>query len=204
MTIDPGIPVLGFALLGAAAGLVRAHRRKAVNLFIAYALAVSFGTGLTQRELWPFSSWPLVASLVPERVTHPRTVALDAAGREHDIDWRAWSPFAFQELVAWQDKTFLRLAPDERDRVAAYQLGLVEAARRRFAAGDDGTAFSRFLGPFSAPFFLGHPDRWSPRERVPPAPFVGLRLYKETWNVEERHADPGKVRRVLAYEYRAP
>ena len=61
-----------------------------------------------------------------------------------------------------------------------------------------------YLGPFSAPFFLGHPERWIPGVQVPGKPFVDLRLYTETWSVEERWHDPRKVTRKLAYEYRAP
>jgi hypothetical protein len=39
---------------------------------------------------------------------------------------------------------------------------------------------------------------------VPGKPFVGLRLYRETWSVEERQRDPRSVTRKLVYEYRAP
>lgn len=202
--IDPGLPVLAFALLGIAAGLATHSRRKRINLFIAYTLAVSFGAGFTQHEVWPFSAWPLVAGRVPDPVTNPRIVALDPQGREHDIDHRAWGPLVFQEFIAWEEKHFLKLDPAARDRVAAYLLGIVEGNRRRFAAGDPEPYFTRYLGPFSAPLFLGHPDRWIAGVRVPPGPFVGLKLYKETWSVEERHRDPSKVTRVLAYEYRAP
>lgn len=157
-----------------------------------------------QHEAWPFSAWPLVATTVPAQVTHPRFIAVDAAGREHEIDHRAWSPIVFQELLGWEGRTFWRLDSAARDRAAAYLLGIVETARGRWAAGDPERRFDRYLGPLSAPFFLGHPDRWVPGMRVPGEPFVALRLYKESWNVEERRVDPGKVRRVLAYEYRRP
>jgi hypothetical protein len=207
MIVDPGIPVLGFALLGLAVGLStrrRTARRGLVNTFIAYTLAVSFGAGFTQHELWPFSAWPLVAGRVPASVTHPRFLAVDALGREHEIDSRAWEPIVFQELVAWEEKNFMGLDAASRDRAAAYLLDLVERARTRWAAGTPDRHFDKYLGPLSAPFFLGHPRHWIAGVRVPDTRFVALRLYKETWNVEERQRDPSRVVRRLAYEYRAP
>ena len=204
MTIDPGIPVLGFAVLGVAAALARrpGRRRTLVNAFIAYTLMVSFGAGLGQREVWPFSSWPLVAEVMPDTITHPRFKAVDSRGREHEIDHRAYAPIVFQELMGWEGGKFWRLDPAARDRAAAHLLSVVENARARWAAGDRSTPFDRYLGPLAAPFFLGHPDRWSDGA-VPEAAFVGLRIYHETWNVEERWKDPSRVDRVLLYEYRA-
>jgi len=207
VTVDPGLPILGFAALGLAAGLARrgaVDNRLLVNLFIAYTLAVSLGAGLTQREIWPFSAWPLVAGRVPTPVTHPRFLAVDADGREHEIDYRAWAPIEFDEFIGWEEKNFHRLDRESQDRVASYVLGIIERNRQRWAAGKPERHFDRYLGPFSAPFFLGHPDRWIAGARVPEKPFVGLRLYKETWSVEERRRDPAKVTRALAYEYRVP
>ena len=207
MSIDPGLPVLGFAVLGLAAGLARKggiDNRRLVNLFIAYTIALAFGAGLTQHEVWPFSSWPLVAGKMPALVTHPRFRAVDAQGDEHEIDYRAWGPIEFDEFIAWEEKNFLRLERGSQDRVASYLLANIERARTRWAAGNPELHFERYLGPFSAPFFLGHPERWIAGAQVPGKPFVGLRLYKESWNVEERQRDPAKVSRTLAYEYRAP
>jgi hypothetical protein len=207
VNIDPGLPVLGFAVLGLAAGLARrgaVDNRRLVNVFIVYTIALAFGAGLSQHEVWPFSAWPLVAGKVPTPVTHPRFVAVDAEGREHEIDYRAWGPIEFDEFIGWEGKSFHRLDRASQDRVASYLLGIIEGNRRRWAAGQPERYFDRYLGPLSAPFFLGHPERWIAGVRVPENPFVGLRLYKETWSVEERRRDPGKVTRKLAYEYRVP
>jgi len=207
MTVDPGLPVLGFAVLGLAAGLARrgaVDNRRLVNVFIVYTLVLGLGAGLTQREIWPFSAWPLVAGKVPAQVTHPRFLAVDAEGHEHEIDYRAWGPLEFDEFIGWEEKNFLRLSQESRDRAASYLLGILEGNRQRWAAGKPEPYFDRYLGPFSAPFFLGHPALWIPGVQVPRNPFVGLRLYKETWSVEERHRDPRDVTRKLVYEYRAP
>lgn len=205
--VDPGFPVLLFAILGLAAAFAyrtRIAQRKLVNVFIGYALALSFGAGFLQHEVWPFSAWPLVAAISPKEITHPRVVAVDTAGSEHEIDHRAWAPLVFQELTAWWDKHFFKLDPASRDRAAAYLLGVVEGNRSLWSEGRPEPYFTRYLGPFSAPFFLGHPDRWIAGERVPAKRFQGLRIYRETWNLEERARDPSRVTRVLAYEYRTP
>ena len=207
MTVDPGLPVLGFAVLGLAAGFARrgaVDNRRLVNAFIVYTLTLGFGAGLLQREIWPFSAWPLVAGRVPTPVTQPRFLAFDAEGRENEIDYRAWGPLEFDELIGWEEKNFLRLDRGSQDRVASYLLGIIERARQRWSAGEPERHFDRYLGPFSAPFFLGHPERWIAGVQVPAKPFVGLRLYKESWSVEERRRDPGKVTRKLVYEYRVP
>jgi hypothetical protein len=202
MTIDPGLPVLGFALLGLVAGFARRgniDNRRLVNVFILYTLALGLAAGLSQHEVWPFSAWPLVAGKVPVPVTHPRFLAVDAEGREHEIDYRAWGPIEFDELIGWEQKNFSRLNPESQDRAASYLLGVIEGNRQRWAVGEP-----EHLGPFSAPFFLGHPERWIAGVQVPAKPFVSLRLYSDTWSVEERRRDPSKVTRKLVYEYRAP
>jgi hypothetical protein len=204
--IDPGLPVLLFAVLGIAVALSRQgsiRHRRLVNAFIAYTLAVSFAAGFAQHELWPFSSWPLVATTVANPVVQPRFVAVDSDAREHEIDHRAWAPLVFQEFIAWEEKNFMKLEASARERVAAYLLELVEGNRQRWAAGKPEPYFTRYLGPLSAPFFLGHPDRWVAAVSVPRKSFVGLRLYHETWSVEERHRDPSRVARKLTYEYLA-
>lgn len=201
-----GLLVFGFVGLGLlAAYSVRrnAESRRLVNVFIVYTALLGFTAGLSQHEVWPFSTWPLVAGTVSRPVTHPRIVAIDTQGREYQIDYRAWAPYEFQELIAWKDAHFDRLDRPSRDRAAAYLLSVVEGARKRWAAGEPIRYLDRYLGPFSAPLFLGHPAYWGSGEGVPRESFVGLRFYAETWDVEERARDPGKVSRRLVYEYRA-
>lgn len=190
-----------FVALGLNAGRSNAGRRH-INVFLLYTITLLCGTGLAQREVWPFTTWPLVAGEVPQLVDHPRIVAVDGNGNEHDIDYRAWAPLEFDELIGWTEKNFSALDPTQRDRVAGYLLSIVETARIRWLAGNADMRFERYLGVFSAPFFLGHPDRWTSPAKVPVSPFVGLRLYRERWNIDERANDPSRVVRVLAYEYK--
>lgn len=174
--------------------------RRRVSLFVLYALAASFGAGLTQRDFWPFSAWPLVAGLVPETVTHPRLMAVDAGGAEHDIDYRAWSPMSVDELLSWVDADFMTLRAKDRDAAAAYLLRTAEGARAAAASGAGVRRPGLLPEAVGAPFFLLHPARWTSTGRTPPQRFTTLRFYRESWNVEARtRGDP--VRRLLVYEY---
>jgi hypothetical protein len=207
MGVVKGLLFFGFVALGLIAAYStrgKGGNRRLINAFIVYTLVLGLGAGLSQREVWPFSTWPLVASLVPPTVTHPRFVALDADGREYPIDYRAWAPLEFDELMGWLGKYFSSLDRDAQDRVGAYLLGIIERNREEWSAGKPVLYFERYLGPLSAPFFLGHPEHWTQGAGVPAQPFRGLRLYNESWNVEERWRDPAKVVRELAYEYREP
>jgi hypothetical protein len=202
-----GLLFLGFVVLG----LVAAHstsgkggRRRNVNIFLVYTLVLGLGAGLSQREAWPFSTWPLVAGTVWQGFTQRRVVALDADGREYPIDYRAWEPLPADELRAWIGINFFALDRAAQDRVAAYLLGIIEHNREQWLTGKPVLHFERYLGILSAPLFLGHPEHWTQGAGVPSQPFHGLRLYVETWNVEERWQDPSKVTRQLAYEYREP
>lgn len=173
-----------------------------VHAFIGYTLATSLLVGGVQWDLWPFVSWPLVAGNAPRVIEHPRLMAVDAAGTEHDIDARAWEPLSVDELTSWLSHRFNGLQPDRQQQAFLFLLRHVEHARMRAASGERIGRHDRWLGPATAPLFLLHPRRWS-AGRAPAAPFVGLRLYMETWDVEERDRDPAAVTRRLLHAYPA-
>jgi len=207
MGLVKGLLFFGFVALGLLAAYSSRGQhedRRFVNVFLIYTIVLGLSAGLSQREVWPFSTWPLVAGTVPRPVTHPRFLAIDATGREYQIDYRAWEPLEFDELMGWNDRNLMRLDPASRDRAAAYLLNIIERAREQWSAGNRVHYLDRYLGPLSAPIFLGHPAYWETGEGVPVQRFVGLRLYHETWDVEERARDPSKVTRQLIYEYREP
>jgi hypothetical protein len=198
-----GLAFAGFLLL---ALVVRAaeggpRRRNAVHALLGYLLAVSLLAGLGQRDLWPFSNWKLAAGRVAPAVTRVRVVAVDEAGAEHRIDYRAWQPLAYDELAPWLETVFPSLDEAGREGAARFLLGRAEAARRRSRDGGRPGTAGRWLGPLAAPYFVQHPRRWTSAEATPPWPFVGLRLYRESWTLEERRREPGHAERVLVYEY---
>jgi hypothetical protein len=176
------------------------HRRR-VNVFLWIVLIVSFAAGLGQRDLWPFSSWPLLAGTLDDEVTHGRIVGIDREGVEHDIDYRAWQPVSFDELMSWMDAVFPSLGPEARNRAAVHLVRLAERARTRALAGESIGSSDRYLGPLGAPFFILHPRRWSDPMQVPAREIAGLRFYHETWSLSARARGSGAVRRQLVFEY---
>ena len=72
-------------------------RRSLTNLFIGIILFISFASGLSQRDMWPFSSWAMMVGLTPpaaRSLPTLRIVGVDANGNEHEIDYRAWNPLS--------------------------------------------------------------------------------------------------------------
>jgi hypothetical protein len=180
-------------------------RRRRTNVFLWAVLFISFGAGLTQHNLWPFSSWPVLAYAVSTGSNYPplpRIVGVDAGGREFDIDYRAWRPLALEELESWIRLNFAQLDPASRDRVGAYLLGRANHAREQ-ALSPAGLPYpNRWFGPLTAPTHMLHPAIWSHPESVPRNQLVELRIYGETWNLEERRRDPQKVTRILIFDFR--
>jgi hypothetical protein len=118
------------------------------------------------------------------------------------VDYRAWQPFVSDELLAWMNGRFLQLPPADRDLAADYLVGLAARGAEKAARGEPIGYFDRFWGPLAAPYFLLHSKWWASPADVPGEPLVGLRLYHDTWNLQERRANPDAVERSIQYEYR--
>jgi hypothetical protein len=198
---------LTFGLLVAVWGrfLSPVARRRLTNVFLIVVLSISFGAGLTQHNLWPFSSWPVLAYPGPASGHYsalPRIMGVDINGKEYDIDYRAWQPVELEELLSWIRLNLARLDPADRDRLGAYFLGRSNLAREQ-ALSSAGLPYpNRWFGPLTAPGHMLHPATWSHPESVPRNSFLELRIYEERWNPEERSQDPEKVARVLTFDYR--
>ena len=191
-----GLAFAAFCALGLA--LARSDRTR-VSVFLGLVTAVSLAAGLGQRDAWPFSSWPLAASSPGRSVTYSTIAAVDEAGLEHAVDYRAWQPLGFDELLSWIQLEFPKLSREKQDQAAHHLLVLAEAARARASAEGRVGYFDRFLGPLTAPDFLLHPRLWS-HGAVPPRRFVRLRVYSETLVLEEPARGGGVTKRVLDYE----
>jgi hypothetical protein len=200
-----GFVALGLLLVLWGRFLPAMPRRRLTNFFLLVVLFISFGAGLTQHDFWPFSSWPVLAFAWPADGNHPpfpRIMAVDAGGREYDIDYRAWRPLALEELLSWIHLHLAQLDPASQNRVGAYLLGQSNLAREQ-ALSSAGLPYpNRWFGPLTAPTHMMHPAIWSHPESVPRNPFVELRFYEEAWNLEERRHDPEKVTLVLIFDYR--
>jgi len=197
---------VGFLMLGLLAGhqgsdTVRRQRR--ISLFLAYSLLASFAVGLKQRDLYPFTSWPLVAARFTPTATAYRVVGVSADGIEHPIDYRAWQPMSVDELYSWLAQQFRSLDMASQARAARFLLARVNESARRARAGEPPGTFGRVLGPFAAPLFLLHPAVWADSTAVPDT-LVGLRLYEIRWVLEERARGSDGGERDLLYEYLEP
>lgn len=199
-----GFVILAFAVAAAASVAGARVRPRLLNLFLAYTLIVSFAAGLTQRDAWPFSTWPLVAGIHPDYAMLPRALVVDRAGGEHDVDYRAWRPLVVEELLAWMRSRMLTLPRADQDRAAEHLLMLVERTIEDLRRGDSLDWRSGWWGPLNAPYFLLHPVLWRSAADAPAERLIGIRLYLERWNLEERLRDPSAVQRTLLYEYRRP
>jgi hypothetical protein len=179
-------------------------RRRSINVFLFVSLFVSFMSGLSTRDMWPFSSWKMMTGLVPPATRTLPTlniVGVDASGNEYEIDYRAWKPLSPEELDSWLRHNFYELDLAARNRATSFLLQLSNAAREQ-AISTDGLAFlNRWLGPLTAPTHLLHPAIWSHAQNVPHSRFVRLRIYEESWDLEARRYAPATITRVLAYEY---
>lgn len=182
-----------------------AARRRLTNVFLLVVLFISFGAGLTQHNLWPFSSWPVLAFPGPGSGHYsalPRIMGVDVDGNEYDIDYRAWQPLELEELLSWMRLHLARLDPAAHDRLGAYLLSRSNLAREQ-AVSSAGLPYpNRWLGRLTAPTYMLHPAIWSRPGSVPRKSFIELRIYEERWNPEERSHDPQKVARVLVFDYR--
>jgi len=203
---------LGFAAFVGSGLLVEAgrrfpgrwDRRRSIHVFLFVALFVSFGAGLSQHDMWPFSSWKMMTGLTPPATRALPTlsiVGVDAGGNEYQIDYRAWKPLSPEELDSWLRNNFYELDPAARARAASFLLQLSNGAREQ-ALSTAGLPFpNRWLGHLTAPTHLLHPAVWSRAENTPHTPLVGLRIYEESWDLEARRHAPVRVTRVLADEY---
>ena len=130
-------------------------------------------------------------------------MGVDAAGEEHEIDYRSWQPLSLEELHAWLKLQFPQLDPAAKERVAGYLLGRANGAREQ-ALSPAGIAYAnRWPWRWNAPTHLLHPAIWSDPERVPRARFAGLRIYEESWDLQSADRDKPDIVRTLQYEYPA-
>jgi hypothetical protein len=192
---------LAFVLLGARVPFLKRpeSRRRGILLVVAYVLAVNGAVGLTQRDAWPFATYPLVPSVYDAGMLASKCeyVGLDAGDREFPIHPLSFSPVFPLTLDIWMVKTYPSLTPEAKRQVGRFLLERAEEARRRLRRGE-AIGSERWLGRLAAPDWWMYPR---PAE-VPEAEFEGLRVYLVSWRPGEREADPRRVTRVVLLEHR--
>ena len=183
------------------AGDVRARQHRA-SLFVASVLVVSLAVGIFEKDLYPFTSWPLMSWLYPRSYPLKRFVAVDARGTEHDVDYRAWEPLSGDELASWMAMRFQMLGPSQKDSIARDLLRRATDGALRATAGERIGRFDRVLGPLTAPLFHLHPTPWDRQASIPALPLEAFRLYLEQWDPDAGTREARDVPRTLLYELR--
>ena len=193
---------LGFV---AVALLAATHKRSPryrsfVNLLLVYAACAGLAAGLLHREAWPFSRWLVFAyPEVPHSTLHLR--AYDRSGVEYELDARALEPFNPIELYTWLSVTFPRLPAAQQDEAAGHLLLLANASRRRVLEGGSIGIFARYFGSAAAPTHFLFTRKWDGRAALPKESFLGLRIYEDSWDIEQRYRDPHAFQRRLLYQF---
>src|SRR5260221_5547555 len=169
-----------FLVLGAVMTVASRTRfaKATERAFIALTVALMLVAGLGNRDLWPFSSYPIIpeSSLRYREGVWYEVRVVDAAGHEHRVDRQAWSPLAPTVIDKWIERTFMaRLDDGQRRRAALFLLSQAESNQ---------CSTDRLLGLLAAPDWLLGPRG----ERVHA---VALRIYRNDVSL-----------RSLAYEVR--
>jgi hypothetical protein len=178
-----------------------AARRRAVNLLLAYVLAVSGATGVSQQDFWPFACHQIAVGRprADSRVCQTEFYGLEASGAAWRLDPWSWTPVYDSILQFWVEQGLPRLSAAQRERALAFLLARAERSRARLAAGKP-LGHERLLGAAGAPYWLLLPRRTS----VPDSPFSGLRVDTACWLPSERLADPRRETRVTIAEFSRP
>lgn len=190
-----------FVLLALVAWRGGSSRRSARPL-IAGAVTLILAVGIAQYDLWPFSAWPLIALYHPPEAKHIRLACIDDRGAEHPVDSRAVAPISYLELMSWADGVFPRLPLNQQREAAQWIVDRLETSRRRIAATGEYPRAAAPLGPLTSPFFIFAPRLWMDGG-MPSRPIIGVRLYRDSWNLEERAKNDAAITRALLYEYRS-
>jgi hypothetical protein len=176
-------------------------KRRRTQRFIVLAVLASLAAGLTGREAWPFSAWPMDNALMPGNFQYLMPVVADAQGKEYPVDPRAFEPVSWIDLSTWF------AARSASDSVAVRETGpwllrVLRGARARAARHDDVGRFRRRLGIFAAPHTFISPVRWSEAGTFPDS-IAELRLYEFRVDLD-RSATGTSATRRLAWTIRDP
>lgn len=189
---------LVFVALGARVAAGGPARPRALQILLAYVCALALGVGLSQRDAWPFSSYPIAAGLAGggDRQTWIEFCGVDADGREWTVDPRAWSPLAHQTVQLWFERSWARLPEHQRRDAGLFLLDRAEAARTRLAGGAP-VGRERVLGPLAAPDWSLLHGVDAP---VPSTPLRRLRIYEHAWVPRASYREPALRQRTLVAE----
>jgi hypothetical protein len=158
------------------------NRRRAINTFLAYTIAINLLSGITQFDNWPFSSNTLAAGRGNDdtRVTWLLFRGVDQQGREWALDPQTWSPVFDSILQFWLQTQYPRLPPDQRREADRFLVARANATRAALSSGRR-IGFERLIGPFN----IGYWWRLPRETAVPKGPFRAVRVYEAQYTNRE-------------------
>jgi hypothetical protein len=165
-----GVFVVFAALcIGAAAMADRPRGRLLRWLVTTYFLVASAAAGLAQRDLWPFSGYPVIAessSRWREAVWYSM-FTIESGGGESPLAADAIAPLRRSVLEKWIERTFVHLPEQQKRRAASW----IVARANQPATWTNVSP----LGPLSAPDWLVRPG---PARATARGMVVGIRVYE--------------------------
>ena len=165
-------------------------------MLLLYIIALNTGVAVTQRDFWPFPTYPLVPNRYDIHAPNARMeyFGLTGDGSEVPIDPYVWSPLFPLALDLWFRMHFPHLDAGQKAEAVAFLRDQAAARMDRLAHGERIGA-ERILGPVALP------DWWlyvrAPRYS---GPLYGLRVYRTEWRAAERYRDRNAVKRILVTE----
>ncbi len=176
-----------------------ASLRLRARMLIWFVLVISTVVALVQVESWPFTTWALVHTHRSTEMVSWKLEGSSADGRPFEIDPRVLQPMQAEEFGAWMLPHIERLTAQQRDELLRFVLQRANEQRTRFLDGRF-PPNDRYLGAASAPAHFRMRRVWQTPADVPSQPFVSVRVWKLSWNTEERRVDEGAVVRTLLAE----
>ena len=177
-------------------GIATARNRRNARLFVGYTIVISLFSGVTQLDVWPFTSYTLAAFRPRPHVVicSSQIVGVDASGREWDVDPLSWSPHYHSIVQYWLDSRWSKLPPAQQRETMQFLARRAEQAR----AEGRRIGFQRYLGPAYDPYWwlLRRPAETSK------TPYVALRVYRSCADPDDRVARGTKPARTLVAEAR--
>ena len=181
-------------LLFLALGIATARNRRYTRLFIGWTVVVSLFSGITQFDVWPFTSYTLAAFRPRPHVVicSSEIVGVDASGREWDVDPLSWSPHYYSIVQYWLDSRWPKLDAAQKKETLHF---LAQRAEESRAKGRR-IGFQQYLGSAYDPYW------WLLRRpaQISPDPFVAIRIYKSCGDPDDRMRLRTKPARTLVAE----
>lgn len=177
-------------------GLRARNDRRAVQHLALYVVALSAAVLATNRDAWPFATYPLVPTRYREEQLSRKLEyrGVDANGVEHPVDVEAFAPVYPLATDIWFEKSYSSLPKQQQDEAMLFLGRRAEAARAALANGER-IGSHRLLGAAAAPDWWRYPA--APRVSTP---FRVLRVYRVEWKAGELYRDPHGYRRTLVAE----